>query len=162
MLCSVVLFDALLDTCRGAPTGSRGAPTGSKVAELAWLCLHASTSRSDVQTQMLAFVGFCSPLPVEPQMCQRCQHVAWRQAHDPAHSHIAQSRQPLCAQVTQQLHIVQQLMSDQLWRADSSSSSSSFHSYACSLLHSELSWWGLKSSISSTCRTYPSLPSIAT
>jgi hypothetical protein len=25
--------------------------------------------------------------------------------------------------------------------------SSSIHSYACSLVHSELSWWGLKSSL---------------
>jgi hypothetical protein len=27
--------------------------------------------------------------------------------------------------------------------------SSSIHSYACSLVHSELSWWGLKSSLQS-------------
>jgi hypothetical protein len=28
-----------------------------------------------------------------------------------------------------------------------SSNSSGMHSYACSLVHSELSWWGLKSSL---------------
>jgi hypothetical protein len=33
------------------------------------------------------------------------------------------------------------------WPDSSSSSSSSIHSYVCSLVHSELRWWGLNSSM---------------
>jgi hypothetical protein len=98
MLCLVVMFDALQDTCRGVV---------GEVDRPAWLLLHAAPP-GGLTCRHICWpsIASCSRLPVETQVChcQHCQHVAWQQKHDFTHSHIprvsAQSRQPLSTQVT--------------------------------------------------------------